>query len=192
MFEELKENIQQCRFCTTRFGFEPNPVVFGKKQAKIVQISQAPSQQVHKSGKPFTDMSGKKLKYDWYQITDEEFYNQNNFFIGALAHCYPGKDKNGNDRFPPKCCFERWVRQELSLLDNEIYILIGAKAAKVFFPDESFESLVFKDNYWNNKLAIVLPHPSPLNKRWLKEHPTFLANRIFEVRSHIRTVLYGK
>lgn len=192
MFEELKESIQKCRFCTIRFGFEPNPVVFGKQQAKIVQISQAPSQQVHQSGRPFTDMSGKTLKYDWYQITDEEFYDEDNFFIGALAHCYPGKDKNGNDRTPPKCCFERWVKQELSLLDSEMYIIIGSKAAKVFFPEESFESLVFKDNYWNNKLAIVLPHPSPLNKRWLKEHPTFLSTRIYEVRNQIRKVLYDK
>lgn len=41
------------------------------------------------------------LKFSSYQITDEEFYNTNNFFIGALAHCYPGKDKNGNDKQPP-------------------------------------------------------------------------------------------
>ena len=80
------------------FGFEPHPIFWGKQNSKIVQISQAPSSNVYKSLKPFTDMSGRTLKYDWYQISDDEFYNIDNFYIGALAHCYPGKDKNGNEK----------------------------------------------------------------------------------------------
>ena len=27
-------------------------------------------------------MSGKTLKYDWYQISDDEFYDIDNFYIG--------------------------------------------------------------------------------------------------------------
>lgn len=191
MFEELKKEIEKCRYCQEKFGFEPHPVFWGKVDSKIVQISQAPSNNVHKSMKPFTDMSGKTLKYEWYQITDEKFYDQNNFFIGALAHCYPGKDKSGNDRQPPKCCFDRWVEKELKLLDNKIYIFIGAKSAKMFFPNENFEDLVFKNNIWNDKLAIVLPHPSPLNKKWLKDHPEFLNKRIYEIRKIIEETIKG-
>ena len=37
------------------------------EHSKIVQISQAPSATDHETLKTFTDMSGKKLKYDWYQ-----------------------------------------------------------------------------------------------------------------------------
>lgn len=189
MFEELRSDIEKCDYCKEKFGFMPHPVFFGKQNSKIVQISQAPSSNVHKSMKPFTDMSGKTLKEEWYQISDEDFYNNDNFFIGSLAHCYPGKDKNGNDKQPPKCCFKMWVEKELELLDNEIYIIIGAKAAKVFFPDERFEELVFKNNYWNNKLTIVLPHPSPLNKKWIKDHPLFLSKRIIEIREIINDIL---
>lgn len=127
-----------------------------------------------------------------YQISDEDFYNTDNFFIGAIAHCYPGKDKNGNDRQPPKCCFDKWIEKELRLLNNEIYIIIGAKAAKVFFPNENYEDLIFKNNYWNNKLTIVLPHPSPLSKKWIKDHPKFLEGRIFEIRNIINTTINKK
>ncbi len=189
MFEELKKEIQHCRICEERFGFEPHPVFWGNKHSKIVQISQAPSNNVHSSGKPFTDMSGKTLKYDWYQISDEDFYNEDNFFIGALAHCYPGKGKNGGDLLPPKCCFDKWVKKEVEIIDNEIYIIIGARAAKMFFPNENFEELVFKDNYLNNKLAIVLPHPSPLNRRWIKAHPEFLQKRIKDVQKIIHEII---
>ena len=189
MFEQLKENIKKCNYCKEKLGFEPHPIFWGKQNSKIVQISQAPSNNVHKSMKPFTDMSGKTLKYEWYQVTDEQFYNTDNFFIGALAHCYPGKDKNGNDKQPPKCCFDKWVEKELKVLDNEIYVIIGAKAAKRFFPNDNFEDLVFKNNYWNNKLAIVLPHPSPLNKKWIKDHPQFLEKRIYEIRELIKKII---
>lgn len=189
MFEDLKRDIEKCRFCEEKFGFEPHPIFWGDKNSKIVQISQAPSYTVHNSGKPFTDMSGKTLKHEWYQISEEDFYNTDNFFIGAVAHCYPGKDKNGNDRQPPRVCFEKWVEKEIKLVDNQIYVIIGAKAAERFFPGEKFEDLVFKNNTWNGKLAIVLPHPSPLNKKWIKDRPEFLEKRIVEVRNIVKKVL---
>ena len=138
--------------------------------------------------KPFTDQSGKKLKYEWYKITDDIFYNPNNFYIADLSHCYPVKDKKGNDRMPPKICYEKWLKKELQYINNELYIIAGAKAAKVFFPKENFNELIFKNNYINDKLTIVLPHLSPLNIKWFNEHPEF-DNRIEEIRKIIYHVL---
>ncbi len=189
MFEEIKIKVQKCDCCKEKFGFEPHPVIWGNSHSKIIQISQAPSNNVYSSMKPFTDMSGKTLKYEWYQISDEKFYNTDNFFIGALAHCYPGKDKSGNDKLPPKVCFDKWIKKELELINNEIYIIIGARAAKQFFPNDNYNDLIFKNNYYNNKLAIVIPHPSPLNRRWLKDHPEFLKRRIFEIRDIINKII---
>lgn len=188
-FDDLKRDIEKCNFCEKKFGFTPHPVVWGNSRAKIVQISQAPSSAVHESRKPFTDMSGKTLKYEWYNLSDDEFYNKDNFYIVSMAHCYPGKNKNGNDKNPPKCCFDKWILKELEMIHNKLYIIIGAKAASAFFPNEKFEELVFKDNIWNGKIALVLPHPSPLNRRWIKVHPEFLNKRIYEIRKIIREVL---
>ena len=188
-FNKLISEIKGCKICQNRFGFEPHPVILGNINSKIVQISQAPSATVHNTLKPFTDMSGKRLKYEWYQIDDNIFYNPDNFYIAALSHCYPGKDKNGNDRIPPKICYERWIKKELEYINNEMYILIGAKAAKVFFPKDKFNDLIFKNNYINGKLTLVLPHPSPLNIKWFKDHPEFINNRIIEIRKIINEVL---
>lgn len=90
---------------------------------------------------------------------------------------------------PPKICYDKWIKKELEYINNKIYIIIGAKSAKVFFPKESFNELIFKDNYINGKLAIVLPHPSPLNIKWFKDHPEFMKKRIFEIRNIINKVL---
>ena len=188
-FDDFIDKLKVCDICKEKFGFLPHPVIVGHENSKIVQISQAPSATVHETLKPFTDLSGKKLKYEWYMINDDEFYNPDNFYIAALAHCYPGKDKNGNDRMPPKICYEKWVRKELEYINNEVYIIIGAKAAKVFFPNDKFNDLIFKDNYFNGKLTIVLPHPSPLNIKWFKDHPEFMRKRIFEVRRIINQTL---
>lgn len=189
-FNLLIEQIKNCDLCKKQFGFKPHPIILGNEHSKIVQISQAPSATVHETLRPFTDMSGKKLKYDWYQIADDVFYNPDNFYIVALAHCYPGKDSRGNDRMPPKICYEKWIKEELKYIDNKIYILIGAKSAKTFFPNDNFNDLIFRNNYLNGKLALVLPHPSPLNIKWFKDHPTFLDSRIKEIRNIIGNVLH--
>lgn len=188
-FDDFIKDLKKCDKCLKTFGFTPRPVFWGAKNSKIVQISQAPSASVYKTMKPFTDASGKKLINDWYQIDEELFYNPSNFYITALAHCYPGKNKNGQDNTPPKLCFELWIKKEIEYVSNKIYVIIGSRAAKVFFPNESFEELVFKNNYINGKLAIVLPHPSPLNNRWIKKHPEFINKRLKEVRKIINEVL---
>ena len=135
-FETLIKKIKKCEICKDKFDFDPHPIFLGNIHSKIIQISQAPSATVHETLKPFTDQSGRKLKYEWYKINDEDFYNPDNFYIAALSHCYPGKDKFGNDRMPPKICYDKWLKKELEYIDNKLYIIIGAQAAKVFFPNE--------------------------------------------------------
>ena len=188
-FDSLISQIKKCDLCKEKFGFQPHPIILGNENSKVVQISQAPSATVHETLKPFTDLSGIKLKYEWYMIDDDNFYNPDNFYIVALAHCYPGKDKNGNDRIPPKVCYEKWIKEELKFINNKLYIIIGSKAAKVFFPNENFNDLIFKNNYIDGKLTIVLPHPSPLNIKWFKDHPEFMKKRIFEIRKILKKVI---
>ncbi len=190
--DSLIENLLNCQECKGKFGFTPHPIFLGNEKSKIVQISQAPSATVHETLKPFTDKSGDKLKYQWYQISDDEFYNPDNFYIAALAHCYPGKDSRGNDKLPPKICYDKWIKEELKYINNALYILIGAKAAKVFFPNENYNELIFKNNYMNGTLTIVLPHPSPLNIKWFKDHPDFLDERLPKIRKIIHSTLNKK
>ncbi len=188
-FEALKNDILNCTDCKDKFGFNPVPILHGKESSKILQISQAPSGNVHLTKKPFDDSTGKKLKYQWYQITDSVFYNEDNFYFTSLAHCFPGKSANGGDRLPPIACAQKWLQKELDLVNNEIYIILGSKPAKYIFPNESYNELIFKDNFLNGKTAIVLPHPSPLNFRWFKNHPNFENSRLPEIRRKISETL---
>lgn len=192
-FSFVKKGIKSCRKCKELFGFEPKPVVWGNENAKIVQISQAPSKSASDSGRPFTkgsssDKSGEILIHEWYGIDKETFYDENVFYITAIGHCYPGKDKNG-DRKPPKICADTWLKKELKYLQPELYIVIGRYAAGYLFPKKNFNDLVFSDQKLNNRLAMVLPHPSPANKKWFKDNPEFLTKRLPEIRKHVNKIV---
>lgn len=186
--DALQEEIHRCRICEPLFGFEPHPVVFGRQGALIMQISQAPSQSVHKEGLPFCDQSGRKLKHEWYGLDEESFYNPDNFYLTSMARCYPGKQPNGRDRLPPKAC-RRWLDRELETVETGLYILVGRQAAQYLFPGRDFTALVFTDQTLRGKPAVVLPHPSPLNRHWFQTHPDFEGRRIKKVRALVQAML---
>lgn len=80
-----------------------------------MQISQAPSIRVQECGLPFYDASGKKLKEEWYQISEECFYDEDLFYITSIGHCYPGKASSG-DKIPPYE-FKHCKEQQRTLLN---------------------------------------------------------------------------
>ena len=189
MFEELKKEILLCQLCEEKFGFKPHPIIMGNENSKIMHISQAPSQNVHLTMRPFNDASGRKLRNEWYNISDDVFYNPDNFYITSIAHCYPGKSSNGGDRQPPVSCAQKFLLREIEEINNKIYILLGGKAAHFFFPNKDFTKLVFSNDKIMDKPAYVLPHPSPLNVRWFKENPDFLNYRVYEIREILHEIL---
>ncbi len=191
-YTTFKKELLACRFCQEDFGFEPRPVVWGNPNAKIVQVSQAPSRNVNETGRPFDDPSGKRLR-EWYGIDEATFYNKDIFYMTMIAHCYPGKDKRGQDRRPPLVCAEKWLHRELSFLNNEIYIMVGRVAARFLYPGKDFDFLVLNNQELNGRPAYALPHPSPLNIKWFKDHPEFYRSRLPAVRKVVQDIVgrYG-
>ena len=183
-FEQLKENIQACRLCRDEFGFEPHPFFHGGRHSRIMQISQAPSRRVHGSLRPFDAPSGRNLR-QWYGLDETAFYNSDNFYFSAMAHCYPGKTAKG-DLPPPKRCAQ-WLVREMEAVDSQMYVIVGRKAAEFLFPEGEFSRLVFGDQMLKGKSALVLPHPSPRNINWLRRQD--FAERLIEVRKKIHEVL---
>lgn len=190
---QLQEKIRSCRLCRQRFGYEPRPVTWGSPNAKILHISQAPGRKVHECGRPFSDLSGRTLRNEWYQIDEQTFYNENNFYFTTMGHCFPGKAEGKSrsyDRRPPGCCWSEWTRQEIALMDEcSLYLVVGKEAASRLFPGRNLEELVFADLELHGKPCFVLPHPSPLNRRWRMDHPDFEQKRLPQIRQAIREAL---
>jgi len=174
------------------FGGENVCPFWGNQNANIVHISQAPSFSVVKNQKPFADKSGERLRRKWYQVSEEVFYNPNNFYFTAIGMYFPGKDKKGGDKRPSYKLAKQWLIKELSYLKPKLYLIIGGLAANFFFPDKKLNGLVFSNQEVRGKPAFVLPHPSPINIKWFKDNPQFEKDRVFVVRNHIHKVLYLK
>jgi len=191
-FEEFRKRLLGCRYCVS-LGIEPKPIVWGEKTANVVQISQAPSKSANECGIPFSrnrfqsDASGRKL-IEWYGIPREVFYNPNVFYITGMGHCYPGREKGG-DAQPPQVCAEKWLKQELLFLNPKLHIIIGWRSAHFFFPDWKFTELVFQNLMLKNKPTFVLPHPSPANKKWFKDNPTFEKDRLQSLRKAVHEAI---
>jgi len=188
-FENFKKRLRSCRYCAD-LDFEPKPFV-GKeksdKSAKIVQISQQPSKNASESNIPFSDASGKKLVDEWYKIPRKLFDNPKLFYITGVAHCF-SPDRKVAARLRRECS-KKWLEQELSFLEPMLYIIIGRHSANFFFPRRNFTRLVFENLVLNNKQAFVLPHPSPANKKWFKDNPTFESTRLLSIRNAIHNAI---
>lgn len=185
--EKLQAQLRACRHCEGML--EPRPVVHGNPGAPILQVSQAPGKKVHETGIPFNDVSGRRLRQDWYQISDAQFYDPDLFYITSMGHCYPGKGKTG-DKKPPRCCFDMWTRREIELKPGtRMMLVIGREAASRLFPKREFTELVFQDQEYDGIPCYVLPHPSPLNVRWFRMHPEFETQRMPVIREKLHQVL---
>lgn len=185
--EKLQAQLRACRHCEGML--EPRPVVHGNPGAPILQVSQAPGKKVHETGIPFNDASGRRLRQDWYQISDAQFYDPDLFYITSMGHCYPGKGKTG-DKKPPRCCFDLWTRREIELKPGtRMMLVIGREAASRLFPKREFTELVFQDQEYDGIPCYVLPHPSPLNARWFRMHPEFETQRMPVIREKLHQVL---
>ena len=185
--EKLQAQLRACRHCEGML--EPRPVVHGNPGAPILQVSQAPGKKVHETGIPFNDASGRRLRQDWYQISDAQFYDPDLFYITSMGHCYPGKGKTG-DKKPPRCCFDMWTRREIELKPGtRMMLVIGREAASRLFPKREFTELVFQDQEYDGIPCYVLPHPSPLNVRWFRMHPEFETQRMPVLREKLQQVL---
>jgi len=129
----LEKDIAACTLCADRFAatataHAPRPVVWFKRNARILVAGQAPGARVHQSGRPFTDPSGDRLR-DWMGVDEAEFYDTARVAIVPMAFCFPGYDAKGSDLPPPKICAETWHDQVMTRLSNvRLRIVVGGAA----------------------------------------------------------------
>lgn len=182
MLKLLKE-IKSCRICEKELSHGPNPVVSFSSASKIIIIGQAPGIKVHRSGVPWDDASGERLR-SWLNVTKEEFYDTRRFGIVPMGFCYPGKGKSGD--LPPRPeCAEKWMEPVLKTLKSaELIILIGQYSQNYFLKDTKGATLTETVKNWKNYLPkyFVLPHPSPRNNIWLKKNDWFEKKTVPELR----------
>ena len=117
--DALLARIAACRLCrdTPRgapLPHEPRPVVRFSSTARLLIAGQAPGVRVHRSGLPFDDPSGERLR-DWMGIDRTTFYDMSRIAIAPMGFCFPGLDPKGSDLPPRPECRAAWHDQLFAL-----------------------------------------------------------------------------
>jgi len=171
---DLARAITDCQICTARFAathtqHRPRPVAWFQAGTPIVIAGQAPGMRVQRSGRPFDDRSGDRLR-DWLGLDHAAFYDRRLVSFVPTAFCFPGYNAGGSDLPPPPVCWETWHGQVLDLIGPpRLRLIIGGYAIKRHLGLKAPLRDVIAD--WRNHPdgTFVLPHPSWRNTGWLSQ-----------------------
>ena len=187
---DLISEIKKCTICLPHLEHGVNPVLSASKESKIIIIGQAPGSVVHKTGIPWDDKSGDRLR-NWLGVTEEEFYDERLFALLPMGFCYPGKGKSGD--LPPRSeCAPQWHKLVLDdIASKKLIILIGNYAQHYYLKDAAKKNLTdtVKNYAEYLPLYLPLPHPSPRNNIWLKKNEWFEQEVIPELKRNIKSII---
>ena len=186
----LINEIKQCNVCEPFLINGVNPVLNATENSQIAIIGQAPGSIVHKTGIPWDDKSGERLR-QWLGITDGHFYNPEIFAIIPMGFCYPGKGKSG-DLPPRKECAPLWHKRLFDQMPNlKLTLLVGSYAQAYYLGDKRLKTLTETVKNYKSYLPeyLPLPHPSPRNNIWLAKNEWFEKDILSFLRDTIASII---
>lgn len=187
--EALLEQIRDCSLCAKDLPLGPRPVVRASPTSKLLIIGQAPGTKVHKSGIPWDDASGKRLR-EWLQLDHDTFYDSTHIGIVPMGFCYPGKGKSGDLPPRPECASTWHAALWKHFTEVKLTLLIGAYAQRYYLGSLTKATLTetVKNASEYAPQYFPLPHPSPRNQIWLKKNPWFAQETLPLLRNRLKSL----
>src|SRR5665213_1717916 len=173
--KRILRDVRACRICEAELPLGPRPVVQLASTARLLIIGQAPGSKVHRSGIPWNDASGDRLR-DWLGMDRSTFFDDAKIAILPMGFCYPGAGENGGDNPPRPECAPRWHERLLRHLPGlQLTLLVGQYAHRHYLGAGRKSSVTetVKAFSENGPEFFPLPHPSWRSAIWMREHPWF-------------------
>ncbi len=182
--------IRRCQLCKEKLPYAPKPILRADARARLLIVGQAPGIRVHRSGIPWNDPSGNRLR-EWLAIDRKIFYDQEKIAIIPIGYCYPGTGPNGD--YPPhSICSKTWRKPLLEKLPHiRLTLLIGQYAQKIYLGQRRKSNLTKTVAAYREYLPkyLPLPHPSPRNNIWLNKHPWFQKEVLAVLRLYFSKII---
>lgn len=188
---KLLTKVRACRLCADLLPFEPRPILQLDPAARILIAGQAPGAQAHRSGMPFSDPSGERLR-QWLGMPLETFHDPRQVAILPMGFCYPGAGRSGD--LPPRTeCAPAWREGLLGILRNLRLTLVIGRYAHAYHLRGQAASVTETVRAWRDWAPDMfpLPHPSPRNNVWLRRNPWFEAELLPSLRRAVSRALLG-
>ena len=185
--DRLLAEVRACRHCAVELPLGPRAVLRAGAGARLLIAGQAPGLRVHKSGVPWNDPSGDRLR-QWLGLDRAVFYDATRIAIVPQGFCFPGTNPRGGDYPPRPECAALWHDRLIALLDRvELTICIGQYAQAFHLGDRRKSTLTATVGAWCEYTPryLPLPHPSWRNTGWIKRHPWFEAEVVPALRAAV-------
>ena len=196
----LAAEIRACTTCVTSpigapLPHAPRPVLRVSSTARLLIAGQAPGTRVHRSGQPFTDPSGDRLRA-WMGIDSDTFYDESRIAIVPMGFCFPGLDASGSDLPPRRECRALWHDRLMDAMPQiETILVIGRYAQDYHFAraGRPLPKMARVDDIvrgWRGGADATLrlfplPHPSWRNSGWLKRNDWFERELLPDLRARV-------
>ena len=194
--ETLLEEIRRCRLCLDHpvaapLPHPPRPVLQLSGEARLLIVGQAPGLRAHRSGLPFDDPSGDRLR-SWLGVGRQQFYDPAQFALLPMGFCFPGYDRSGSDRPPRAECARHWRSRIMAQLPNvETILCLGRHAQAWHMKPYCHPTITETVRAWRAPYEagvprmLPLPHPSWRNSGWLKRNPWFAREILPVLRAEV-------
>jgi len=187
--KNLLAEIAGCTICAEHLPLGPRPVLDANARARILIVGQAPGKRVHASGTAWDDPSGDRLR-DWLGV-DAKTFHSGAFALVPMGFCYPGTGKTGD--LPPRPeCADAWHAKLLERMPRiGLTLLLSRYAIERYLGPEAKRNLTETVRAWREYRPrfVPLPHPSPLNNRWLAKNRWFETDVVPALRRRVKRAL---
>jgi uracil-DNA glycosylase len=187
--EPLLHEVRACTLCVAHLPQPPRPVLQVDSTARILIAGQAPGRKVERSGIPFDDASGDRLRL-WMGIDKEVFHDPRVVAIMPMGFCFPGTGRAGD--LPPRPeCAPAWRTRLLERMRHIRLTLVIGQYAQAWHLKQGAgitltETVRAWRDYWPEVLP--LPHPSPRNNIWLRRNPWFEEEVVPALRARVQVL----
>ena len=177
--------------CKGSLPFGPRPVVQLGSLARLLVIGQAPGRRVHKSGVPWEDASGARLR-EWIGIDEAAFYDPTRVALMPMGFCYPGASKTGGDRPPRPECAPLWhgrLREHMPKVG--LTLLVGLHAQKAYLTSAPCQD-ADRDRSQFRAVSAGLPAVAASSWRstgWMRRNPWFETEVLPKLRARVAAAL---
>lgn len=201
--DRILRSVQACAICRDRplygkpLAHRPRPILQVSNTARICIAAQAPGTRVHKTGRPFDDRSGARLR-QWLGIDEAAFYDSSKVAIIPMGFCFPGLRPDGSDLPPRRECAEIWRSKLFAHLpDVKLCLIIGGYAQRWHLGPMAARQGVdrtvqgWREVYESNPVLrrFPLPHPSWHNNKWLELNTWFEKDLLPVLRADVQRLV---
>lgn len=185
---QLAAQAAGCTVCAAHLPLGPRPIFRVAATTRLLIVSQAPSTGAHRTGVPWTDASGDRLR-GWLGLDRRQFFDPARIGILPVGFCYPGRLPGGGDAPPRPECAVLWHARMIRLMpDIRLTLLVGGAAQSWRLGPGRVGDRV-RHFAACPPDCFPLPHPSWRTVVWERRHPWFATDVVPVLRHRVAAAL---